>query len=252
MKKLLLFLILLVSLPTISQSLNDYQYVIVPVKFEVLKENDRYRMNTMTKLLLQKYGFKSYLSTDDIPQEVLNARCNALTASMEKESTMFVTKVKIVLKDCRENIVYQTEMGTSKEKEYAVAYNEALRAAFKSFDKANYVYNGKNDIGAVPVTPAVPNVPVVEVPTEKVEEAKSPANENNTEVFFFAQPIPNGFQIVDNEPKVIMRLYNSSQKNVFIGVKGDINGVVILKNNQWFFEYYKNDKLVSEPLKLKF
>ena len=69
---------------------------------------------------------------------------------------------------------------------------------------------------------------------------------------FFAQPIANGFQIVNNEPRVIMRLFNTSQKNVFIGRRDDTQGVVIFKNNQWFFEYYEKGTLVSEPLKVKF
>ena len=76
--------------------------------------------------------------------------------------------------------------------------------------------------------------------------------EINSETFYFAQPTANGFQVVDNEPKVIMKLYTTSQKNVFLGTKGVINGVLISKENQWFFEYYEGDKLVSESWNLKF
>jgi hypothetical protein len=49
-----------------------------------------------------------------------------------------------------------------------------------------------------------------------------------------------------------MRLFNTSQKNVFIGVKDDTQGVVISKDGQWFFEYYEKAKLFSELIKLKF
>ncbi|WP_162126325.1 hypothetical protein [Flavobacterium phycosphaerae] len=242
MKKALLLLILLVSVSAFSQSINDYQYVIVPAKFDFLKENDKYRLNTLTKLLLQKYGFKSYLNTEEMPEAVADRRCSVLYASLEKDNNLFVTKVKVVLKDCKEKVVYETDFGSSREKEYAVAYNQALRAAFQSFDKLNYKYTGKEEV--VATTPAVPETPTPESP--------SPNADSNPEVFFFAQPITNGFQIVNSEPRVIMRLFNTSQKNVFIGVKGDTNGVVILKNNQWFFEYYESGKLVSELLKLKF
>jgi len=242
MKKVLLLLILMVSVGAFSQSINEYQYVIVPVKFDFLKENDKYRLNTLTKLLLQKYGFKSYLSTEELPEAMANKRCSILYASLEDENSFFATKLKVILKDCQERIVYQTDFGTSREKDYAVAYNKALRAAFESFDKLNYKYTGKEEVAAT--TPVVPETPTPESP--------SPNAENNPEVFFFAQPITNGFQIVNSEPRVIMRLFNTSQKNVFIAVKGDTNGVAILKNNQWFFEYYENGKLVSEPLKLRF
>ena len=78
-------------------------------------------------------------------------------------------------------------------------------------------------------------------------------NQNkNSETFYFAQPTTYGFQVVDSEPKVIMKLYTTSQKNVFIGEKGKSNGVVLLKENQWFFEYYDKGKLVSESINLKF
>jgi hypothetical protein len=58
--------------------------------------------------------------------------------------------------------------------------------------------------------------------------------------------------VIDNEPKVIIKLYYTSQRNVFLGVKGSTNGVLILKDNQWFFEYIENGKILSEQLKLKF
>jgi hypothetical protein len=232
----------MVSVSAVSQSINDYQYVIVPAKFDFLKENDKYRLNTLTKLLLQKYGFKSYLNTEELPEAVADKRCSILYASLEKDNNLFMTKVKVVLKDCQDKIVYETSFGSSREKEYAVAYNQALRAAFQSFDKLNYKYNGKE---ATDVTiPVVPETPIAESP--------SPNGATNPEIFFFAQPITNGFQVVNSEPRVIMRLFNTSQKNVFIGIKGDTHGVVILKNNQWFFDYYESGKLISEPLKLRF
>ncbi len=248
MRKFLFSLVLLVSMPAISQSLNDYHYAIVPAKFEALKENDAYHLNSLTKAFLLKYGFITYLSTDEIPDELSNKRCTVLYADLIKDSSIFMTKVKLTLKDCKENIVFETEFGTSREKEYSLAYNQALRAAFKSFDKVPYKYNGKHDDKVS--TPAVPAAP--ETPTVGATEIQATPTENNPELFFFAQPIANGFQIVDSEPRVIMRLFNTSQKNVYIAVKEDTRGVVILKNNQWFFEYYENSKLVSELLKLRF
>lgn len=252
MKKILLILVLLVSVTAFSQSVNDYQYVIVPSKFNEFKENDKYHLNTSVKLLLQKYGFKSFLSTDSIPLEIVNSNCNKLYADIERVNNLLSTKVKIVLKDCKEKILYETAYGKSNEKELVIAYNMALREAAKSFDKLNYKYNGKNGIA--------PEVTISEKITDKTQSldiikstpTSSQIPTDNAETFYFAQPIANGYQIVDTEPKVIMKLFNTSQKNVFMGVKGDINGTVILKNGQWFFEYYENGKLVSELLKLKF
>lgn len=58
MKSKILLLFILISSYVFSQSVNDYQYVIVPVKYDFLSKEDQYGLNTLTKLLLQKYGFK--------------------------------------------------------------------------------------------------------------------------------------------------------------------------------------------------
>jgi hypothetical protein len=241
MKKCLLLAALLVSALGFSQTVNDYQYVIVPTKFSIFNDNDRYRLNTSTKMLLEKYGFKTYMSNDVIPNEI-GDNCKKLYADLVQDKDLFATKIKLVLKDCKERIVYETEYGKSREKDFAVAYNQALRETAKSFEKLNYAYNGKNGIAA--------ETAEVAGDTQEVTAVASPTDSAGT--FFFAQPTANGFQVVDSEPKVIMRLFNTSQKNVFIGQKGNVNGVVINKNGQWFFEFYENAKLVSEPLKLKF
>ena len=234
MKSKILLLFILISSYVFSQSVNDYQYVIVPVKYDFFKENDKYRLNTLTKLLFQKYGFKSYLSSEALPNEIENSRCDILYATVTDDSNLMVTKLKILVKDCRDKIIFETEFGKSRNKEFAAAYNEALREAGKSFDTLNYKYTGKNNSS---------------VTTESI---KTIVTETVSETFYFAQPIANGFQVVDNEPKVIMKLYTTSQKNVFIGLNDNTNGVVISKNGKWFFEYYDGDKLISESINLRF
>lgn len=241
MKKIVL-LFILISSYAFSQSVNDYQYVIVPLKFDFLKKDDQYRLNTLTKLLLQKYGFKTYLNNEEIPLNL--ERCNFLYANVIETSGMFATKVKVVLKDCKENVIFETKLGESREKDYTLAYNEALRDAGKSFDKLDYKYNGQNGV----VTQIAPVINQVE--TEKTVNSDSGTTSN--EIFYFAQPIANGYQVVDNEPKVIMKLINTSLKNIFLAEKGEKRGVVLPKGNQWFFEYFENGKLFSELLNLKF
>ena len=234
MKKLLLLLVLFLTVNAFSQNVNDYEYVIVPTKFSFLKVNDKYRLNTNSRLLLQKYGFKSFFSSDSIPLEIANNNCKKLYFDLVEDNNLLITKIKIVLKDCREKFIFESDFGTSKEKELEIAYNKALREAGKSFDKLNYKYNGKN------------NPSITQEPSKKI------VSEINSETLYFAQPIPNGFQVIDNDTKVIMKLYTTSKKNVFLGIRGAINGVVISKENQWFFEYYEGDKLVSESWNLKF
>jgi hypothetical protein len=248
MKKCLLLFVLFVSVSGFSQSVNDYQYVIVPTKFSIFKEGDKYRLNSTTKLLLEKYGFMVFMSNDEIPGQI-GDNCKRLYADLVEDKELMSTKIKLVLKDCKEKVIYATEFGKSREKDYTTAYNQALRETTKSFDKLNYKYNGKNA-----TTAAATAVPETKIDISETVDLR-PENAvitSNPEIFYFAQPTTNGFQVIDNEPKVIMRLLYSSQKNVFIATKANVNGVVITKNGQWFFEHYENGKLVSESLNLKF
>lgn len=239
MKKLIL-LFLLVFGVAYAQDINNYQYVVVPKKFDDFKYENSNGLNTSVKLMLIKFGFKAYFPDELLAEGINLNRCDLLIADLNDQSNLMVTKVKVVLKDCNDKVIFQTALGTSREKEHLVSYNQALRAAAKSFETLGYKYIGK----------AVPFEPTVEKPVVRVVDTKVESISNNG--FFFAQPTANGYQVVDNEPKIIMRLYNTSQKNVFMADKNGVNGTVLLKDGQWFFEYYNNGNLVSEPINLKF
>lgn len=247
MRKIVLLFVLL-SGYAFSQSINNYEYVIVPIKFTDFKDANKYNLNSNTKLLLQKYGFKAYMASDSIPTEIVNSSCMKLYADVVKDNTMLTTKVKVVIRDCKDKVIYETAYGKSIEKELNRAYNEALREAGKSFDKLRYKYNGKNNIEIEAAATSKP----LENTVSAIPESSAVTTSDSGDVFFFAQPIANGFQVVNNEPKVIMKMFNTSVKNVFIASKENKSGVVISRNGQWYFEYYESGKLVSELLKLKF
>lgn len=233
MKKVLFLLLFLITCSSFSQLSNDYKYAIVPSKFEFLKDKDQYRLNTLTKLLMEKYGFVTYFDTDILPAEVAESNCNKVYVDVQNTGNLFSTKLIVVVKDCKNAVVFTSLEGKSREKEYQVAYNQALREAFSSFDKL--------------------------ITKDKVEEKlKSEVVVNKKEIIsskevtFFAQPIENGFQIIDTTPKVIMKIYKTSVSNCFIAFKDTFQGVLVNKENQWFFEYYSNSKVVSEKLEIKF
>ena len=114
-----------------SQSVNEYKYALVPSKFSFLNEVDQYKLNTLTKLLMGKYGFVAFLNNEILPDEVLNNNCNKVYVDVVKSGGVFTTKLSIVLKDCKNNVLFTTAEGKSREKEFKIAYNEALRDAFK-------------------------------------------------------------------------------------------------------------------------
>lgn len=241
MKKYFVLFLFCVNVAVGQTSINQYKYVIIPSQFNFLKEKDQYQLNTLTKLLLEKYGFTTFFDTEELPAEIINSNCDKLYADVISSGNFIRTKLQLVLKDCRKNIVYQTEIGTSKEKEYKVAYTQALRAAFQSFDTLQYHYTSELNNGQIqkkeaPITGTV-------ILSESFEE-------NLT--MLYAQPIANGFQLVDSTPKVVMKIFKTSNPNTFSAVKDSKQGVLLSKDNQWYFEYYENEQLVSEKVNVKF
>jgi len=243
MKKFVLFFAMLYSGISFAQSINDYKYVVVPKKFEWLNEEDKYNLNSLTKMIFDKQGFQTYYSSDKLPDELALDKCKALYGEVLNESGILRTNIVIVLKDCFGTVVFKSQEGRSKEKNYQKAYYEALREASQSVSQLNYKYSGKEAVAA-PVKAASQPVPVA-------QQAATPVTVNNDNQLF-AQPIANGYQLVDNTPKVVLKIYKTSQQDSYTAVSEAKNGVVFKRDNDWIFEYYQNDKLVSEKLNIKF
>jgi uncharacterized protein YqgQ len=169
MKKLLIFTFVFIGFlsSTFGQDLNSYKYVIVPSSFEFLKESNQYQLNELTKFLFEKYGFVVYMEDEELPTELIQNRCKALIANVKSESGFFSTKLVVVLKDCKNNQLFISEEGSSREKDYKTAYHEALRDAFESISALNYKYEG--EVSAGPAAKSKNVVELVIVPETKAE-----------------------------------------------------------------------------------
>lgn len=245
--KFLLFAFL-ISVVGFSQSINDYKAVIVPLRYDFTKTENQYRLSTMTKSNLLKAGIPAYYTSEEVPAEY-GDRCQLLYIDVKKDSGFLVTKLYLEFKDCYGKVIYTSEIGKSKEKEYEVAYKESLDQAFLSVNKLHYKYSGKAiTSSAGKVTPAVAAVSVqttVAAPTTPVTDMSDPN-------LLYAQPTENGYQLIDKTPKVVMKLLKTSRPDSFIAIKDGVQGSLNAKDNQWYFEYYQNDKLVSEKVSVKF
>lgn len=89
--------------------------------------------------------------------------------------------------------------------------------------------------------------PAVTVSQENIEETVAESLD-----VLYAQAIPNGFQLVDSSPKVILKLLKTSLSNTYLAEKDSGNGLVYQKNGQWFLEYYEGSNLKVEKLNIKF
>lgn len=257
MKKVLLLLVALISTYGFSQSINNYKYVIIPLKYEFMRTDNQYRLATLSKFNLNKAGFEAYYENEHLA--VTTERCDLMYFDVIKEKSFLTTKLHAVLKDCYGKVIYESETGISKEKDYQLAYSEALDKAFVSIGSLGYQYAGavkemKN--AAAPVKEQSTTVEVKEVaavankvtPTAVV----APKVAVQSSGALYVQPIANGYQLVDTTPKVVMKVYKTSNESNFIAEKDGNNGVLVLKEGVWFFEYYKNGTLFSEKIDVKF
>lgn len=282
-KVLSLIIICFITFGAFSQTnLNNYKYVIVPNKFDFLKEADQYQLNSLTEFLFNKYGFLALMEGSNYPDDAVRNRCLVLKSNLLKDGSMFKTKLAIELKDCNDQVVFTSEMGESREKVFQKAYNEALRNAFASLEGIEYEYVPSTNVETA-VTQKVENnretsneieqlkeeiqnlkkekqVAVAEVtkPMVNISPAiplKEIANnkevvENRSTGVLYAQAIENGFQLVDSSPKVVYRIKQTSIPNVFL--VENKNATLSKKDNNWVLEYYENNVLKQKILDIKF
>ena len=268
-----------------QNSVNDYKYVVVPNTFDFLKEANEYRLNNLTKLLFEKYGFTALMEDDVLPDEALANICLVLNSDVLKEKGMFNTKLLVQLKNCKGEVIFTSQLGQSREKKYQVAYTLALREAFNSFEVLNYHYQEnptilaygapsskanddemeklkeeisqlkeekeklKEETSALPVVVKPAAVAVIAEP-KVVEAIQEPTLDTVQPNILFAQPITNGFQLVDSTPKVIYKIKKTGMINVYL-VEGK-QAIIYQLDANWIIEHYENEKLKTQILNIKF
>jgi len=145
MKNLISALFLFGSFLALGQTtLNEYKYIIVPKKFDGFRNENQYQTSTIIKHLFSQKGY-NVVYDDALPNDLNSNRCLGLTTALDDDSSMFSTKVILHLKDCNGAVVMSTMQGKSKEKDYKMAYTEAIKEAFRSFDIISYSYKPKNE-----------------------------------------------------------------------------------------------------------
>ncbi|WP_224489030.1 hypothetical protein [Robertkochia flava] len=266
MKNLLFSLIMILSLTGYAQqSLNEYKYVIVPLKYEFQKGVNEYRINTLVKTLLSEEGFEVYFDGQQ-PPAIKATPCKALTAEVVNASNLFTTKVILVLKDCYGNRIVETEEAISRIKDYEPSYHEAIRKAFEELSALEYAYqpglegagmaaegNAQDTANAdldVEMPVAAAAAIAAEVDNTEVAKPVIPSSDLENIPVLYAQPIENGFQLVDTTPSVRFKVRKTSRENTY-AILG-LDGVLYRNNGVWVAEYYKDGVLIKEEFQIKF
>jgi len=292
MKNIIVSLCFLFSYYGMAQSdINNYEYIIVPAKFEAFKSENQYLTSTLMKQLFVENGFTAVYD-NDLPEELMVDRCKGLLVRLLDDSSLFTTKIKLSLTDCANKEVFLTGEGRSKEKEYRAAYSEAIKNSFKDIAKLNYTYTPKDKNALVSIS-FKDDVVRLQDPAEKDKDIRfGDAAENEAatkqqqlvqqkatleEQYFksmepvaadpalhhvklikdtavlYAQAITNGYQLVDSTPKITMKLYQTSLKNFYMAkTDQQVDGIVYKKGEKWIFEYYQGEELINKELNIKF
>ena len=224
-----------------TSSLNDYKYVSVPENFSFLKSKDQYQLNSLTIFLFEKNNFSVLNSLKNYPSDLAQNSCLLLKSDVIRVKGFLKTKLQLVLTDCRDNVVYSSEIGQSKLKDYKKAFQQALRNAFVSVSELKYAYNGSFS-PAKPLLPpiVVPSPPLVVPPVTTVE---------NPEVLLglIIKSTNSGFNFIDNTTKKVRYSAQATMfENVFI-IEGQ-SGIMYKRGAAWVREYYEQNKTIIETL----
>jgi hypothetical protein len=256
---LLIFTLLTVAGQS-QNTINSYKYVLVPQKFGFLNSDDEYGLNSTTKSLLEQKGFTVFWSNGNLPQALAANRCTALLVEVTQRKALFTTNLTLLLKDCSGNIIFKGKEGRSWEKEFPVAYGEALKNAFTSLNALPYKYDSTlsaqaqqpaaastaaatsaaSTLAATPAASATsttsPTSPAsVAAPASATPPttSASPASLSSSQVpvspqvaaadisgTLYAQVTPNGYQLIDTVPRRVLTLLKTSVQDCYLAGAG--------------------------------
>jgi hypothetical protein len=245
MKKSILLLLLFVSvLASAQKSINDYQFAIVPVKFSWMSKENQYRVSTITKLKLSEMGFKTYYDKEVLPEEVASNRCDKIYIDIEKAGSFLSTKLIIVFRDCQNGIILKSSPGTSKEKNFEAAYREALTEAFKSITVLNYKYSGQPVI-MEEERPVISENQVKEN-IVKQDTGVSETISSTSGKLSLEATVTGYISVDEGKSTIALRLFKTTNPDIYIAASQARQGVLLKKDDKWYFEFYYSGQLISE------
>jgi hypothetical protein len=209
-----------------QKSVNEYKYVIVPESYDFLKKKDTYRLNSLTKFLFNKYGFKAFVMGENFPEDLKTNGCKALRADLKRRSGVFLTRLTLELTDCNGSIVFTSVEGKSRKKEFKAAHHEALRNTFTSVAALNYKYSGDKEEKIV--KKEEPTIPTKEV--KETVEVTSPSESSIAYLFndtgFLFKKQDYGYEIFKSEEKQtpIGKIFKSGSGKNYIVQAENLSG----------------------------
>lgn len=223
-------------------NLNQYQYVVIPERFDFQSEANQYQLNEMVRFYFEKNGFNAFLSNNSPNVE----RCSGLYARVEKKSGWIGIKVQVVLQDCRNVEVYKSPEGSSKFKEFEKAYQDATRKALAHLEDLNV---SQAEISEVPVAqkPDVVQVEVIKKETSSSRISSGYTSYKSGEEAFLLRKTEEGFSLYKDEenPELIGKIILIGNIAKYIDLEGNTSDVSF-DDNQFSIEFSSGEKIFEE------
>ncbi len=136
MKKYLMLCVFLI-LGVIGFGQEPYKYVIIPTQFSDFGEGfNPYGLCSAVQKELNERSIRSVFPSERGDGDY----CDALTVSLVKLSSMLQNKLKVELRDCRNNVVWSQE-GTGRSKSFQEGYAEAVAKALNGLSQLPVNYS---------------------------------------------------------------------------------------------------------------
>ena len=237
MKNFSIFVLFLFSIHSFAQ---QNKVIIISNKYEFQKEKNTYNINTMLKAILVSNNYQVFFEDEVLPVEIAQNRCKALTGVLLDNSNMFLTKMKFQIKDCQNNLLFETAEVKTREKDIQNAYIETIGLLSPELKKYKPVVTNEKEVVLETKSTKVESVISTEKPL--VSEFKTFLNCSFEKSFDDSRD----FEIVGTEQNVLLFLQRTKTPNVFIAYKEGVNGIFTKTDKKGIFEYYIDGKYMVE------
>jgi hypothetical protein len=228
------------TLLTAQTNLDQYKYVSVPNRFDFMKSSDQFQISSLAKFLLTKNKFTVLEDLEKYPADLAANQCLLLNLNVEQIKGFLKTKLEVQFLNCKNQVVFKSDIGMSREKDFKTAYHQALRAAFSSVSEANYKFNETVDTVSTNEKP-ISVKPAVSTPMQATDLSSSKL----TSEILMTQT-SYGFDIKDADGIVVYSLYQTMSDGIYIIDR--LPGIVYKRGNRFVREYISNQKIIIEPL----
>ena len=123
MKKFLVIFIVLFSITSFAQK----QTILISSKYDFQDQANSYNINNILNAILTSNNYQVYFEDSVLPIEIAQNKCNALTGVLVDKSNLFLTKVQLQIKDCQNNLLFETAEVKSREKDFQLGIMEAIK-----------------------------------------------------------------------------------------------------------------------------